>query len=145
MDDRERRLIDPGPVAEGALELARAEGMTFTVADVLHRRGATGGDELHRWLDPKLSHLTSPEGMADLDACADRIVRAIRNREQAAQSNRFPLVFDPQTSGGLLASVPQAQAEVCVKELHEAGYTAASVVGEVKDKSDHLEPVMLLN
>ena len=81
---QERPWSDPGPVADGALELARAEGLSFTVADVLHRRGATSGDELRRWLDPKLAHLTSPEGMADLDACADRIVRAIRNRERIA-------------------------------------------------------------
>ena len=106
MDDRERRLIDPGPVAEGALELARAEGMTFTVADVLHRRGATGGDELHRWLDPKLSHLTSPEGMADLDACADRIVRAIRNRERVAVFGDYDC--DGITSATIMTEVIEA-------------------------------------
>ena len=68
-----------------------------------------------------------------------RLRRAIRNREDAVQSNRFPLIFDPQTSGGLLASVPAAQADTCVEALHAAGFMAAAVVGEVKPESEHLE------
>ena len=83
--------------------------------------------------------------LSSLQPANVRLRRAIRNHEQAAQSNRFPLVFDPQTSGGLLASVPSSKAEACVRELHEAGFTAAAVVGEVRARSDYLEPVMLLN
>ena len=83
--------------------------------------------------------------LSSLQPANIRLRRAIRNREDAVQSNRFPLMFDPQTSGGLLASVPVAQAHTCVEALHAAGFMAAAVVGEVKPESEHLEPVMLLN
>ena len=83
--------------------------------------------------------------LSSLQPANIRLRHAIRNREDAVQSNRFPLMFDPQTSGGLLASVPAAQADTCVEALHAAGFMAAAVVGEVKPESEHLEPVMLLN
>ncbi len=76
--------LDPGPASEAAMALARALGISFTVADALHRRGVTAGADIERWLDPKLQHLTPPDGMADLEAAADRIARAVRNRERIA-------------------------------------------------------------
>ena len=41
------------------------------------------------------------------------------------------LLFDPQTSGGLLISLPVAQAGELVRDLKAAGVDAAAVVGEV--------------
>ncbi len=45
--------------------------------------------------------------------------------------SKFPLLFDPQTAGGLLASVARARVAATLAALHEAGYVAACVVGEV--------------
>ena len=42
------------------------------------------------------------------------------------------LIFDPQTSGGLLISLPHKDAELMVAEMKRAGLINASVIGEVR-------------
>ncbi len=41
------------------------------------------------------------------------------------------ILFDPQTSGGLLLSLPSKQAEELVKKMHEEGIKKAAIVGEI--------------
>jgi len=41
------------------------------------------------------------------------------------------LCYDPQTSGGLLISVPQSQGKQLLEELHGQGMTQAAIIGEV--------------
>ncbi len=75
---------DPGPPSDEACELARTVGFSFTVADALQRAGWAAGAKLDRWLEPKLAHLTPPDGMADLDQAAQRVADAIRGHESIA-------------------------------------------------------------
>jgi selenide,water dikinase len=72
-----------------------------------------------------------------------RLRRAIRNMEAAAKSELYPLVFDPQTSGGLLASIPPEKAGDCIQKLQALGYAQSVVIGTVKKAGDELEPVTL--
>jgi selenide,water dikinase len=44
--------------------------------------------------------------------------------------------FDPQTSGGLLISVPESHARSLVASLKDAGIAEAAVVGEVTGGPD---------
>ncbi|MBV1928098.1 MAG: selenide, water dikinase SelD, partial [Gammaproteobacteria bacterium] len=60
-----------------------------------------------------------------------RAGRAIQNDEAWHGHPIYPLLFDPQTSGGLLASVAESEVESCLQSLHKAGYNAACVVGHV--------------
>ena len=76
------RPRDPGEASAGALDLSRALGLSITAADVLHRRGRGADDGTRRYLDPRLSHLTSPDAMADRDASAERLARAVRAHER---------------------------------------------------------------
>ena len=48
-----------------------------------------------------------------------------------------PLLFDPQTSGGLLFGVPAHQAEDCTAALREHAAPDAAVIGRVVDPKDH--------
>ena len=72
-----------------------------------------------------------------------RLRRAIGEVETAAKHPLYPLLFDPQTSGGLLAAVPLAEAERCVAALRGADYAAAEVIGFVTERSAALAPVTL--
>lgn len=41
------------------------------------------------------------------------------------------ILFDPQTSGGLLICVEKSSAELLLKDLHQKGVTDAAIIGEV--------------
>jgi selenide,water dikinase len=60
-----------------------------------------------------------------------RLRRAIAVERNVLDHSRFALLFDPQTSGGLLAGVPAAAAQSCVQELRTLGYFASAVIGTV--------------
>ncbi|MGK3993182.1 single-stranded-DNA-specific exonuclease RecJ [Sorangium sp. So ce1024] len=76
------RIADPGEASPEALAMARELGLSITVADILHRAGRAPDDATRRFLDPRLSHLTAPDAMADREASAERIARAVRAGER---------------------------------------------------------------
>jgi selenide,water dikinase len=83
--------------------------------------------------------------LSSLQPANVRLRRAIRNMDAARDHESYPLIFDPQTSGGLLASLPVERAQTCLQALHDLGYTDAAVVGRVSAASDHLEPITLIS
>ena len=62
-----------------------------------------------------------------------------------AQSNSpaYPILFDPQTSGGLIAFVPDDNADACVEQLRQHGYKWACKVGTVTAVDDEQPPIRL--
>jgi selenide,water dikinase len=51
--------------------------------------------------------------------------------EQSLSRAQDELLYDPQTSGGLLLSLPKDQAQKLLHELHSAGLDIAVIIGEV--------------
>ena len=81
--------------------------------------------------------------LSSLQPANVRLRRALANQADFVKHPRYPLIFDPQTAGGLLASVPAETAMQCVAELRAAGYSHTTVIGRVKAQGDLLAPVTL--
>ena len=51
--------------------------------------------------------------------------------DQAITPETIDILFDPQTSGGLLISVVQEKADKLLNKLREEGIKEAAIIGEV--------------
>lgn len=74
-----------------------------------------------------------------------RARRMIANAEEAAKFELYPVLFDPQTAGGLLASVPKENAAACLAELRRLGYAAAEIIGDVCAPTEENQSRIRLN
>jgi len=72
-----------------------------------------------------------------------RLRRAIKDLGILRSHKHFPMLFDPQTSGGLLAAIPAKNAEACLNELVELGYPQSVIIGTVTDNMGSLENITL--
>ena len=60
-----------------------------------------------------------------------RASRYIDNLEQVESHGHYPLLFDPQTAGGLLASIPESQVSSCLAALKDLGYEWSCAIARV--------------
>ncbi|MFM1892418.1 MAG: hypothetical protein RLZ44_1495 [Pseudomonadota bacterium] len=73
-----------------------------------------------------------------------RLRRAVRDPESLSSDVRYPLLFDPQTAGGLLASVPADRAAACLDELQRSGYPRAVIIGRVEPRTAAAAPIRVV-
>jgi len=81
--------------------------------------------------------------VSSLQGANVRLRRALRNQAEMVKHPRYPLIFDPQTAGGLLASVPAQQADACIQALRAAGYPHTVAIGRILPQGEALEPIIL--
>jgi selenide,water dikinase len=69
------------------------------------------------------------------------------NRQLVEKSTRFSnetaqwyreIIYDPQTSGGLLAAVPESRARDLLQALKDAGQTGSQIIGRVTARQDSI-------
>jgi len=82
--------------------------------------------------------------LSSLQPANVRLRRALRDPEAFVDHLRYPLLFDPQTAGGLLASVPAEAADSCLAELRGLGYPQAVRIGRILAQGEALEPIRLI-
>ncbi|MDH3326585.1 MAG: selenide, water dikinase SelD [Gammaproteobacteria bacterium] len=73
-----------------------------------------------------------------------KLQTVIKNRDDLLKHKHFPLLFDPQTSGGLIAAIPAINADMCLAELHELGYRDSVIFGEVTGDKQSDESITLI-
>ena len=115
-------------LAGHAGELAEASGVTM-VLDVQRLPLLPGADELAR----RGNRTRAGKSNREFAAPAMRV-------EGEPDPLRTEFLFDPQTSGGLLLSVPAEQAETAIQHARDAGAVTACVVGSVTER----QPVRLI-
>ena len=81
--------------------------------------------------------------LSSLQPANVRLRRALRNQAEMVNHPRYRLIFDPQTAGGLLASVPGERVDECVAALRAAGYPHTAIIGRILPQGDALEPIVL--
>ena len=163
----EMRLAAEGRWIEAAI--ASMLESNLPASRILREHGATGCTDVTGF--GLLGHLTEmlrASGLAarlDLDtlpllegavACARRglisslaaeneqALAAVVNAPSLARHPHFPLLVDPQTSGGLLAAVPADQADACLAALANSGCRNAAIIGSTTEAPDAGALVVLL-
>jgi selenide,water dikinase len=67
------------------------------------------------------------------ESCGQRIIA-----DEALPQEMVDMCFDAQTSGGLLIAIKKSDADVFLKALHDAGISAATIIGTVPAKGSGL-------
>lgn len=57
----------------------------------------------------------------------------VRVADTSGQKN-LPVLYDPQTSGGLLIALPEKTAQPFVEEMHKRGHASTSIIGRIAEK-----------
>jgi selenide,water dikinase len=111
-------------LARHALEMAQASQTTLVI-DLAQVPVLAGAEKLAR--KPYLSRAAA--------ANAAETGPTLR-KEGKLDAVRLEFFQDPQTSGGLLLSVPAAEAEILVQKCRGRGALATAVIGEVVQRQD---------
>jgi len=71
----------------------------------------------------------------------EMVMRHTLNIEKKLSPAQTELLFDPQTSGGLVLALPKDQAQKLVIDLEKAGTSASHIIGEIVEKEAGLTVV----
>ena len=73
-----------------------------------------------------------------------RVSSYICNLDKVSDRPNYPLLFDPQTAGGLLGAIPAKQAAACLASLKALRYSHSRVIGRVMPRFEGIKPITLI-
>jgi selenide,water dikinase len=77
------------------------------------------------------AHCIAHKLLSSLHLENSRSERALINPESFIDHPLYPILFDPQTAGGLLAAVPTDQAQQCLAQLRRQDCPQAAIIGSI--------------
>ncbi|MEM7019293.1 MAG: selenide, water dikinase SelD [Pseudomonadota bacterium] len=80
---------------------------------------------------------------SSLQPSNERFKRFLQSPEQAETHAHYPLLFDPQTAGGLLLGVSATNSEACLKQIKQRGYLHTRIIGSVTEEFTPGKPVRI--
>jgi selenide,water dikinase len=112
-------------------------GLARHLAGMLRASGVSAVIELSRlpWL-PGVRSLLAAGLRSTVHEQNARAAPGISFDSESSSHPRLPLLYDPQTSGGLLFGVSPDRTEGALRALHDEGYGAATAIGSTKLFSD---------
>lgn len=138
-------MVQLNATGRDAMLAAGAHAATDITGFGLAGHGLEMADGSKTTLVIRLRALPLMAGIEQLDVTKYRTRGSAGNRDYAEPRVRFDgapdpfraeFLFDPQTSGGLLISVPGDRVDELVRRLTEAGTIAAAVIGEIVPQRD---------
>ena len=82
------------------------------------------------------AHCIEHKLLSSLHIENSRSESALINPEAFANHLLYPILFDPQTAGGLLAAVPTEQAQQCLLQLQQQDCPQAAIIGSIDAVED---------
>jgi single-stranded-DNA-specific exonuclease len=130
----------PPPASLRAQALSRALGISVTLASWLDRLGHAEAEATRRFLNPRLAELTSPDAMLDRKVAAQRIARAVKERQRIVVFGDYDC--DGMTSAAIFTEALRAlggQVTPVLASRFEGGYGLSQTALErVLSQKPHL-------
>ena len=145
-------LLSMEQIKEAATIMAQLNFYVLKALDGIKVYGATDVTgfgflgHLSEMLNDKISFEIYPDNVPVIAAAHEFADMGIipegsyKNREFACKfvsGEADILLYDAQTSGGLLLAVPQSEANLALSRLKEAGYESSAVVGVAKKRGEY--------
>jgi len=74
----------------------------------------------------------------------ERVSRRVEDIAAVRRHESFPLLFDPQTAGGLLAGLPRANVDTCLEDLRVHGYPDSAAIGTIDATDNRAQPIRVV-
>ena len=121
-------------------------GLAGHLVEMLRASGTGAGIDLGRVpFLPGALECAARGRLSSLHTENSAAMAAIANAGDFARDPRLAMLFDPQTSGGLLGGIPSDRSAECIAALRAAGCPHAAVIGDVIELESAESPIRIMD